>query len=396
MKNNKVSVLTKSKILMIVFAVVVAAFIVCLPKIGEDVKNEQIVVNQMPFTGTMNYWTTPGFHWQWFGNVTKYYKTQQLWFGSSDDGGEQQGSPIPVIFNDASDGMIYGSLRVKLPTDQEHLSRIQTDYNGMDRLMNDLVKQTVTKVVYASGPLMSAFESYAEKKNDLIEYITDQLNNGVYKTTVNKVETVDPITGETKTIKVAALIPDSLSLGGYKRSESSPFKYYGIEIGQVAVSKIAYSDKVNQQIAQQQEANMLQQTAKSRAAAAQQETIRVEEEGKASAMKAKWEQEKIKAVEVTKAEQEREVSRLAAEKAEFDKKKIIAEGQAEAEAARLKVAAGLSPAERAEWDYKTKVGVAEAFAKVQLPKIIATSGNTNAMDALGLKMLMDVADKVSK
>ena len=36
----------------------------------------------------------------------------------------------------------------------------------MDRLMNDLVRPTVTKVIYASGPLMSAFESYAEKKND--------------------------------------------------------------------------------------------------------------------------------------------------------------------------------------------------------------------------------------
>ena len=63
-------------------------------------------------------------------------------------------------------------------------------------------------MVSESGPLMSAFESYAEKKNDLIEYITDQLNNGVYKTTVKTIETVDPITGEKKTVKIASLIPD--------------------------------------------------------------------------------------------------------------------------------------------------------------------------------------------
>lgn len=157
---------------------------------------------------------------------------------------------------------LYGSLRVKLPTDNEHMLRIQTDYNGMDRLMNDLVRPTVTKVIYASGPLMSAFESYAEKKNDLIEYITDQLNNGVYKTTIKHLETIDPLTGEKKTVNVAALIPDSLAAGGFKRSEKSPFTYYGLEIGQVAVSRIAYSDKVNRQIAQQQEANMLIQTSK--------------------------------------------------------------------------------------------------------------------------------------
>ena len=115
--------------------------------------------------------------------------------------------------------------------------------------MNDLVSQTVTKVIYASGPLMSAFESYAEKKNDLIEYITDQLNNGVYKTAVKVEETIDPVTGEKKTVKLATLIPDETAPGGYKRSERSPFAYYGITIGsdqggQVSISKIDYSEKV--------------------------------------------------------------------------------------------------------------------------------------------------------
>ncbi len=391
--------ITKKQIIAAVCAVFAIVILSMLGKLGEDVKNETIVVNQFAFSGRMEYWTTPGLRGQWCGRTTTYHKTEQLWFGANDDNNKTVGSPIPVIFNDASDGLIYGSLRVKLPTDTEHLARIQTDYNGMERLMNDLVKQTVTKVIYASGPLMSAFESYAEKKNDLIEYITDQLNNGVYKTTVKTEETIDPITGEKKTTKVATLIPDETAPGGYRRSESSPFKYYGIEIGQVSVSKIDYSDKVKQQIAQQQEANMLIQTSKAKAAAAVQEAIRAEEEGKAKAAQAKWEQERIKATEVTKAEQEKEVSRLAAEKAEYDKKKVIAQGEAEAAANRAKVAAGLTPQERAEWDYKTKVGVAEAIAKVTLPKIVTTTGSgsgNQAMDAMGLRMLMDVADKLSK
>lgn len=395
-------IISKNHIVGIVVAVIAIFCLVCAKSVAEDVRNEEIVVNQYPFTGEMAYWTTPGLKGQWFGKTTYYYKTQQFWFGSSDDDNKQQGNPIPVIFNDASDGMIYGSLRVKLPTDEEHLSRIQTDYNGMDRLMNDLVAQTVTKVIYASGPLMSAFESYAEKKNDLIDYITDQLNNGVYKTAVKVEETVDPVTGEKKTVKLATLVPDENAPGGYKRSEASPFAYYGLSIGQVAVSKIDYSDKVRQQIAQQQESNMLVQTSKAKAAAAQQETIRIAEEGKAMSEKAKWEQEKIKIVEVTKAEQQREVSRLAAEKAEFDKKRIIAEGQAEAEAARLKVAAGLSPSERAEWDYKTAVGIAEALSKSNVrwvPEIMINGkdgSSSNAMDAVGFNMMMDIVQKIKK
>lgn len=390
------------KILAVLVAALAVLFICTLGKFGEDVKNETIVVNQYPFSGNMEYWTTPGFKWQWWGKTTTYLKTQQLWFGSENDKGERMGNPIPVIFNDASDGMIYGSLRVKLPTDKKYLERIQTDYNGMDRLMNDLVRPTVTKVIYASGPLMSAFESYAEKKNDLIEYITDQLNNGVYKTAVKRVEVMDAITGEKKIINVATLIPDSLAAGGYKRSESSPFAYYGLEIGQVAVSKIAYADKVNQQIAQQQEANMLIQTSRAKAAAAAQEAIRAEEEGKAMAMKAKWEQEKVKAVEVTKAEQEYEVARLAALKAKEDAKRIEAQGLAEAAAARAKVQAGLTPLEKATIEKETAIGVAQALANSNVrwvPEVMVL-GNQNAsanpMDAVGLNMLLDIAKKQSK
>ena len=388
--------ITKSTLWGIIVAVLAIFCISFIGSIVEDVPNEEIVVNQVPITGEMEVWSQPGMYFQEFGNTTHYFKTQQLWFGS-----ENNGEPIPVIFNDASDGMIYGSLRVKLPTDKEHMLRIQTDYNGMDRLMNDLVRPTVTKVIYASGPLMSAFESYAEKKNDLIEHITDQLNNGVYKTTVHEIETTDPLTGEIKKTKVAALIPDENAAGGYRRSEKSPFAYYGLEISQVAVSRIAYSQKVNDQIAQQQEANMLVQTSKAKSAAAQQEAIRAEEEGKAAAAKARWEQEKLKATAVTQAEQEREVSRLAAEKAEYEKKRIIAEGQAEAEANRLKVAAGLTPQERAEWDYKTAVGIASALAESKqrwVPEIIMSgNGNSNnAMDAVGLNMMLDVVSKMKK
>lgn len=392
------------KKIVVALGVVFTAFcIISLGKIGEDVKNEMIVVNQYPFTGNMEYWTSPGFHWQWWGKTTTYYKTQQLWFGSDSEAGDQQGKPIPVIFNDASDGMIYGSLRVKLPTDPKYLARIQTDYNGMDRLMNDLVRPTVTKVIYASGPLMSAFESYAEKKNDLIECITDQLNNGVYKTAIKRNEVLDAITGEKKVINVATLIPDSLAAGGYKRSESSPFAYYGLEIGQVAVSKIAYSDKVNRQIAQQQEANMLIQTSRAKSAAAAQEAIRAEEEGKALAMKAKWEQEKIKAVEVTKAEQEYEVARLSALKAKEDAKRIEAQGMAEAAAARAKVLAGLDPLQRATIDKETTIGVAQALANSNIrwvPEVMIIGGkegaSANPMDAVGLNMLLDIAKKQGK
>ena len=76
----------------------------------------------------------------------------------------------------------------------------------------------------------------------------------------------------------------------------------------------------------------------------------------------------------------------------------IHQTKAEAEAARLKVAAGLSPAERAEWDYKTKVGVAEALSKTKWPTVVMSgnSGQNTAMDVIALKQMTDLVDKMSK
>ena len=141
-------------------------------------------------------------------------------------------------------------------------------------------------------------------------------------------------------------------------------------------------------------------TAKTQALEAMQKAITVEEQGKARAAEAKWDQEREKAIAVTKAEQEREVARLAAEKAEFEKKRIVAQGQAEAEANRLKVIAGLTPQEKAEWDYKTAVGIAEALANSKVswvPSVMmgANGSNGTAMDAVGLNMLMEVVNKMN-
>ena len=57
---------------------------------------------------------------------------------------------------------------------------------------------TLYKVVTACGPLMSSLESVSETRTDLTAYITDQLNNGVYKTKTSKVEVVNEITDKIK------------------------------------------------------------------------------------------------------------------------------------------------------------------------------------------------------
>ena len=398
--------MNRSKLFAIVIAVVAIAVVCLSGSLFEDADKSKNYVCQMPITGEYVVWTDGGLQWQGMGNVRDYSKTSQIEFSDlqRNEGGYVAVGDNPAAgttFNDRGKGFIIGSFRVVLPNDEKNMMAIQRDFGSEKALINNLIRPTLYKVVTACGPLMSSLESVSETRTDLTAYITDQLNNGVYKTKTTKVEVANEITGEKETRTQAELIADEKAPGGYKRQETSPFSLYGITAGIVSITDIKYDAATQSQIDAQKAANLSVITAKTQAAKAIQETITIEEQGKARAAEAKWAQEREKAVAVTRAEQEREVSRLAAEKAEFDKKRIVAQGQAEAEANRLKVQAGLTPQERAEWDYKTAVGVAEALANSKVswvPSVMmgGSNGNTSAMDAVGLNMLMEVVNKMNK
>lgn len=395
--------ITKKTIIGIVTVGIAILLVLICRSMFEDADKSKNYVCQMPITGEYRVWTEGGLQMQMFGNVESYSKTSQVEFSGLEK--NEQGyiaigeNPAAALtFNDKGRGMIVGSFRVVLPTDKQNMEKIQRDFGSEKALINNLVRPTLYKVVTACGPLMSSLESVSETRTDLIDYITDQLNNGVYKTRAVKTEVINEITGETELRTSAERIEDASAPLGYKRQEVSPFSQYGISCGLVSITDIKYDAATQDQIDAQKAANLAVITSKTKSIEAMQKTIQIAEEGKAAAEKARWEQEQKKIVEVTKAEQEREVARLAAEKAEFDKKKIIAEGEAEAAANRAKVAAGLTPQEAAEWKYKTDKAVAEAFAQVKLPTIVMGGGGSNGGDlgnTVGMTMLWQMYKNMS-
>ena len=143
-------------------------------------------------------------------------------------------------------------------------------------------------------------------------------------------------------------------------------------------------------------------TAKTKSLEAIQKTILVTEQGKQAAESAKWEQEKEKARAVTKAQQDYEVAKLEASKAEEVARKVRAEGEAKAAANAALVRAGLTPLEKATIDKETAIGIAHELAQSKVPWVPSvmfggTGGsNGSAMDAVGLKMMMDIVDKMEK
>ena len=412
---------SKKVILGVVAFVTLFVLLFVVGGIFEDCDKSKNYVCQHIVTGSYDVWTEGGAQWQWWGNVYEYSKTTQVEFTGvekNDEGyiasGNNPGAAL--TFNDRGRGFIIGSLRVILPRDFAHMAKIQQEFGSEEALINTLIKPSLYKVVTSCGPLMSSLESVSETRTDLIELIKDQLNNGVYKTKIYKVKAVNELTGDTETIAKAEILVDRN--GNYMRQEGTgrkittkdgkeevdlcPFQQYGLSCNLVLITDIKYDRATQDQIDAQKQANLAVVTAKTKSLEAIQKTVLITEQGKADAEKAKWEQEKEKAVAVTKAQQEFEVAKLEAAKAEEVARKVRAEGEAKAAANRALVAAGLTPLEAANIKKETAIGIAQALAKSEVswvPKIMLTGNggsNGNAMDAVGLKMLMDIADKLDK
>ena len=393
-----------------IVAVCVGAFVIfmlfMLKGAFEDCDKSKIYVNQYPITGRYAVWPDGGLKQQWWGNIYTYHKTSQVEFTGAEKNEEGyvaigNNPAAAVTFNDRGRGFLIGSLRVVLPIDEKNMSKIQQDFGSEQALISTLVRPTLYKVVTSCGPLMSSLESVSETRTDLIQYITDQLNNGVYKTKIYKTTVVNELTGDSDIVAKAEIIMDTSAPGGYKRQEVSPFSQYGIVCNLVSITDIKYDKATQDQIDAQKAANLAVVTAKTKSLEAIQRTILVTEQGKQAAETAKWKQEEIKAKEVTRAQQEYEVAKLEAMRADEVAKRVKAEGEAKAAANRALVSAGLTPLERATIEKETAIGIAHELAQSNVrwvPEIIMgnTGGSGSALDAVGLNMLLQVVEKMKE
>ncbi len=311
--------------------VLLVASLALLGKAFEYLDARQVMVIQYP-TGTLVCHINPGIKLQAFGTVTKYKRRDQLWFSAFPQQGKKEDESIAVRFNDGGHAKISGSIAWEMPLEGNNIINLNKLYGSHYAIEHQLIKTLVEKAVYMTGPLMSSKESYAEKRNDLLNLIDDQLIRGVYKTETKQVQEVDTMTGAPKTVSIVKIVMEGAKPA---RQDKSPLEEFSIKTFNLSINAVSYDKKVEDQIQQQQQAIMQVQTAVAEAKKAQQRAITVSKEGEADAAKAKWDQEVIKAKFVTEAQQQLEVARLNAQAAEQTKRQQILLGEGEAARKRL-------------------------------------------------------------
>ncbi len=393
-------------------------------------QSTELLIKQSPF-GTLSCVEGQGLYFKGFASIYKYDLAKSFYFNSSTEkvdgygweGNKDDEDDISVTLSRNANADISGYLMYELPTDCDKLIELHKNQRSDKGIKHNLVRNAVLSAVRKTAPLFTAEEAKVTKIAEFRRLAEDQLVEGEYLTTIEVLKEKageDEVDSTGKVVKKAEVqeyrvTKLKLDTNGHRIiTKKSPITQYGIVVKQLEIQNVKLDPKAQQQLDIVKEREMQRVANATAAETAKQKAITAKAEGDARIAEAKATQEvqkmtevtmaeKEKAVAILNAEREKEVARLEALKAIEVAKKIKAEKEAEAQANRALVAAGLTPQERAEWEYKTKVGVAEALAKSShplVPEIMMTSGEgkngaSNAMDAVGLNMLMDLTTKLS-
>ena len=419
---------TKTKIIAGALVATIILGIILFNMLVGHKNSTELIIKQSPF-GTMSCVEGQGWYIKGFADIYVYERAKAFYFNSSTEkvrgegweGDDTDEDDVDVTLSRNAGASMSGYVLYELPTDCEKLLALHRIYGSSKNIKHNLVRNEVLSAVRKTAPLYTAEEAKVTKFAEMNRMFNDQVVEGEYLTQTNVIKEPtgqDELDSNGKVVKKAeyqeyTITKLKLDTNGRRIIlKPSALTKAGIQITQCVIQKVKLDKIAQDQLDVVKKREMERVSKATEAEAAKQEAITAREKGKADVAREQAAQlvEKIKAttiaekekeVAVLEAQKDFEVAQYEAKKANEVAKKIKAEKEAEAAANMALVRAGLTPQERAEWEYKTKVGVAQALANSAhplVPEIMMNGGdskNSSAMDAVGLNMLMEITNKLS-
>lgn len=382
--------------LTFLFSIFFLGFGIANPIAINDAGNRQVI---QTISGDLDVKFTPGLYWcgffskvtTWPNNVTIQISKKDKKSGEADYWEDVH----TATFSEGDNAFISHTVKWDLPNTKEDMLELHTTYNNIDNLKQTTLVQYQKETASYSCQRMTSEEHYSGGQSQLKDYFQDQLRNGqVLLVTETKVMTLND--GSTKTYVLTNEKRDKNN--NFLRTVSD-IQRYKLYASFASVDNVTYDKRIYRKLKEKINAAADEATSKQRLITAQQEEQEAIVKGRKLIADVRAKQEALEQESVIQARKAKLVEMENAEKAKYTALKVEQEGRAKAIANQALVNAGLTPQEKAEWEYKTKVGVAAELSKVKVPNIVITGGSGqhgNAMDALGIKMLMDINKELAK
>jgi regulator of protease activity HflC (stomatin/prohibitin superfamily) len=313
------------------------AAIITTPMLFENLDASEFMVVQSPISGDLKVYTDPGMQWQGFGTVTKYPRRNELKFLDAEcvkenDKMTTSTGGLPIRFYDGGNATLCGTISWLMPVDPKSIIDIHKEFRSAEAFEIQAIRRSMQSAATFSGPTMSSFESAAGRRNELLQILNDQTNNGVYKTLSKNIRAKD-VTGVEKDMTITEIVKDDK--GQPLRAQASYVQKYNVQMLPMTISHFAYEKRVEEQIQQQQAATNAAVVAIANAKKADQDALTAEAQGKATAAKAEWEQKTIAAKTIAQAEAQVTIANASVKEAEAFKKAETLRGEGEAARKRL-------------------------------------------------------------
>lgn len=341
-------------------------------------------------TGHSDVVMNQGIKWRGFAKVVPWQKYIDVKVVHEDDNLKDiEGlmNPIPIRFIDQVTAEVKISGRFQLPTDENDFITLAIKYRTMDNLVQNTLIPTIREQTNNTGYMYAAQDYISGEAQSFRQTLDEQLKDGAYA--VIKIEHRDTVYSEVqqantdrsiKEVRTSYTVEKVLENGLPKRIPHE-LTENNIIVSQVIVDDVILEPIFKQRLEAQRDESAKRQIEQQKVETAKAAQARIIAEGERdkAAERVNQEKEQVKqliAIE-TKLKQERTNKELAAialetERLKAQQKKVSADAKAY-ENAKL-VTAGLTPQERAEWQYKTSVGVASELSKLTFPQTMIIGG----------------------
>lgn len=366
--------------------------------IAEDGHNYYV---QYPTGGYKVHTEIRGITWRGFAKITDW--KDYITVSSEQKEGSGHFAPTPIRFSDKVTGVQQITARFKLPDDPEKFRSLVKEFRTQQNLINSTLISTIREVV-SNSPYMFTGQGYASGEAPDYKFaVRDQLMNGTYILESK----------EKRNIAREKLNKDSLTIvGGIEESNAMDIKVpkegpdgkllrimhaisnSGIIITQVTLPDVDFKDTFDKKLEEQraQSAKIQEFAIKEKAQA--QEALYQKALGEKNKIVEQMTQEKAAVKQIIAMQTQLQKDSIAYKQSLVRKSTITVNAKslrikkdAEAYANMRLVSAGLTPQEKAEWKYKTAVGIAAEIAKMKTPQTVIMGGSKGSMSTEALVQL---------
>lgn len=308
---------------------------------------------------------------------------------------------VSVMFIDRATAKVFISARFEIPNDEDSFIKLVETYKTPENLVNNTLLQTINEQLTNITFMYSADDYVSGGATDYKLTVEDALKNGGFVVKredvldtlyTPEVLTVDSLVSKPRQIQeIRKFTKNSKVLeNGIPKRVPHEINTNKVITAQVIVSDVVLEQSFTNKLKQQRDisAEKIIEIQKIETARAAQQRIIAEGERDKAAERVTQEKAQVSKLinietQVKEEESKRQLAEIAVQTAELEAKATLTRERAQAEANRMKVSAGLTPQERAEWEYKTAVGVAAELKSLQLPTTyIQGSSNPNGSSIL--------------